>query len=56
MYLFIRFELQYCSPGGNHALFTVDTRGQDDECDEDGSPHCRDEMACTPLEKLIHTK
>ncbi|XP_061935607.1 inactive ubiquitin carboxyl-terminal hydrolase MINDY-4B isoform X4 [Apis cerana] len=52
-----RFEIQYFTCGGSHAILTVDTRstsGNDSEL-EGPSKECTD-MAATPLEKLIRSK
>ncbi|XP_060813326.1 inactive ubiquitin carboxyl-terminal hydrolase MINDY-4B isoform X2 [Bombus pascuorum] len=52
-----RFEIQYFTCGGSHAILTVDTRsnsGNDSEF-EGSSKECMD-IAATPLEKLIRSK
>ncbi|XP_012345810.1 inactive ubiquitin carboxyl-terminal hydrolase MINDY-4B isoform X2 [Apis florea] len=52
-----RFEIQYFTCGGSHAILTVDTRsnsGNESEL-EGPSKECTD-MAATPLEKLIRSK
>ncbi|XP_068976524.1 inactive ubiquitin carboxyl-terminal hydrolase MINDY-4B isoform X1 [Bombus flavifrons] len=52
-----RFEIQYFTCGGSHAILTVDTRsnsGNDSEF-EGPSKECMD-IAATPLEKLIRSK
>ncbi|CAK9819009.1 Probable ubiquitin carboxyl-terminal hydrolase MINDY-4 [Anthophora quadrimaculata] len=52
-----RFEIQYFTCGGSHAILTVDTRsnsGNDSEL-EGPSKECPD-IAATPLEKLIRSK
>ncbi|KAG6801121.1 inactive ubiquitin carboxyl-terminal hydrolase MINDY-4B isoform X1 [Apis mellifera caucasica] len=52
-----RFEIQYFTCGGSHAILTVDTRstsGNDSEL-EGSSKECTD-MGATPLEKLIRSK
>ncbi|XP_017878247.1 inactive ubiquitin carboxyl-terminal hydrolase MINDY-4B isoform X2 [Ceratina calcarata] len=52
-----RFEIQYFTCGGSHAILTVDTRSnsENDSEYEGPSKDCLD-IAATPLEKLIRSK
>lgn len=51
-----RFEVQYFTCGGSHAILTIDTRARDNHSGSDSMSRDNSDIAVTPLEKLIHSK